>query len=343
MITIANLDKTYYHNGAQIAALKNINFHVNAGEIFGIIGKSGAGKSTLIRCVNLLEKPSRGQVIVDGANLVQISAKKLREARRHIGMVFQHFNLLQSRTVFANVALPLELIGEPRATIKNKVNSLLALVGLEERANHYPNSLSGGQKQRVAIARALISDSKVLLCDEVTSALDPESTQSILKLLKKINSELRITILIITHEMDVIKNICDRVGILDNGVLVEQDDVISIFTEPKADATKKLTQSSLHLELPDYLKTRLKREFSFGLKPIVRLVFSGKTANEPIVAILRERYQVTTNILLAQLEQIHNSVLGFMLCKLEGEDNSIQLAINYLKNLNINVEVIGYE
>lgn len=343
MITISNLDKTYYQNGIPFAALKNINLHVNPGEIFGIIGKSGAGKSTLIRCVNLLEKPSCGQVLVDGSDLTQISAKKLRKIRRQIGMVFQHFNLLQSRTVFANIALPLELAGGSQLAIQNKVNSLLALVDLQKRANYYPDSLSGGQNQRVAIARALVSNPKVLLCDEITSALDPESTKSILKLLQKINSELGITILIITHEMDVIKSICDRVGILENGELVEQGDVISIFTEPKASATKKLTQASLHLELPGYLQARLKPDFSLGLKPVIRLVFSGKTANEPIVVTLHERYQVTANILLADLEQIHGSVLGFLLCKLEGEDDSVELAINYLKNLNINAEVIGYE
>lgn len=343
MIKISNLEKIYHNKNGQFAALKDISFHVNPGEIFGIIGKSGAGKSTLIRCVNLLEKPSRGQVVVDSLDLTAVNASKLRAARRQIGMVFQHFNLLLSRTVFDNIALPLEFAGESHGAIKNKVHSLLELVNLQDRANYYPENLSGGQKQRAAIARALITNSKVLLCDEITSALDPESTSSILKLLQKINSELGITILIITHEMDVIKNICDRVGILDNGELVEQGDVVSIFTSPKADATKKLTQSALHLDLPAYLQEKLKPNFSPGLHPIVRLAFVGKTANEPIVATLLANYQVTANILLADLEQIHGVILGIMLCKLEGADNSIRQAISYLKNLNINVEVIGYE
>lgn len=260
MIAISNLEKIYHNKSGQLAALKNITFHVNFGEIFGIIGKSGAGKSTLIRCVNLLEKPSAGQVIVDNIDLTAVTPEKLRIARRQIGMVFQHFNLLQSRTVFANVALPLELAGEPYAVIRSKVNSLLELVNLQERANYYPANLSGGQQQRVAIARALVTNSKVLLCDEITSALDPETTSSILKLLQKINFEFGITILIITHEMEVIKKICDRVGVLDNGQLVEQGDVISIFREPKAEATKRLTQSVLHLDSPAYSKKRLQIE-----------------------------------------------------------------------------------
>jgi len=343
MITISNLSKTYNHEQQEHVALKNINLQINPGEIFGIIGKSGAGKSTLIRCVNLLEKPSAGKVVVDGIDLTNASVTQLRNARHQIGMVFQHFNLLSSRTAFANVALPLEFMGESPLVISDKVNTLLTLVDLEERANYYPENLSGGQKQRVAIARALVTNSKVLLCDEITSALDPDATNSILKLLQKINRELGITILLITHEMEVVKKICDRVAILDNGEVSEQGDVVTIFANPKSEVTKKLTQNALHLELPEYLKEHLKSNFSPGLYPIVHLVFVGETSNEPIVATLLERYQVAANILLADIDQIHGVTLGFMVCKLVGKPDAVKRAIFYLKELNIKVEVVGYE
>lgn len=341
MIILKNLSKIY--EGHLIPVLNNIDLEVSAGEIFGIIGKSGAGKSTLIRCANLLERPTSGQVIVDGVELTALNAKALRVERRQLGMIFQHFNLLESRTAFENIALPLELSRQPKAIIAKRVNELLSLVGLEDRANYYPSNLSGGQKQRVAIARALATHSKILLCDEPTSALDPESTQSILKLLTSLRDELDITILLITHEMDVIKTICDRVGILDKGELVEQGSVVDIFTEPKSDITKSLTQKALHLELPLCLKQAIKAEYFSGSSPIVRLAFIGKTANEPIVTALHQRFEVTANILQADLELIHGAMMGFMLCKLMGAQEAIQQALDYLKSMNIKVEIMGYE
>jgi D-methionine transport system ATP-binding protein len=334
MIEIQGLNKNYESRGGKIFALREVNIQVKRGEVFGVIGKSGAGKSTLIRCVNLLEKPTSGKIIIDGIDLTNLSAAKLRATRRQIGMIFQHFNLLESRTVYENIALPLELAKENKIKIRKKVEALLELVNLQDRAEHYPVNLSGGQKQRAAIARALVTNSKVLLCDEPTSALDPESSIAIQELLGKINRELGVTIFIITHQMEVIKNICDRVAILENGLVVEQGNVIDVFAEPKTAAAKKMLQSYLHLELPEYLRQG---------GTIIRLVFIGKHANEPIVANLLERFKVTVNILQADLEQVHGATMGFMLCKFSGTTSGIAQAIEYLKELNIKLEVINYE
>ncbi len=222
MIELRELNKTYCVNNQYIHTLKDVELKIRRGEIFGILGKSGAGKSTLLRCVNLLEKPTSGRVIVNDVDLTSLSTHQLREHRHKIGMIFQHFNLLESRTVFGNIALPLEIIHRPKAEIQQKVSNLLELVDLTDRKHHLPSQLSGGQKQRVAIARALAAEPHVLLCDEATSSLDPESTQAILNLLKKINREFGLTILLITHELDVVKQICDRVGIMEKGRLIEQ-------------------------------------------------------------------------------------------------------------------------
>lgn len=343
MIQTKHLSKRYSANNHEALALQNINLQVNRGEVFGVIGKSGAGKSTLIRCINLLETPSDGNVIIDGTDLTRLSAKQLRQQRRQIGMIFQLFNLLESRTAYENVALPLELSGESKKRIEKKVLSLLELVNLSDRCDYYPRQLSGGQKQRVAIARALITDPKLLLCDEPTSALDPESTTSILQLLKQINRKLNLTILLITHEMNVIKNICDRVAILDGGCLIEQGSVVEIFTAPKSKITKALTKSALHLELPACLQESLHLEYKAGFNPIVQLTFVGSAANEPIIATLLKRFNVTVNILQADLESIHGAAVGFLICKLIGEKDATQNALRYLTNAEIKVEVIGYE
>jgi D-methionine transport system ATP-binding protein len=339
MLQIKELNKKFN----ETLVLQDISLNVKHGEIFGVIGKSGTGKSTLIRCVNLLEVPSGGHVIIDDIDLTTLSAKKLRQERRQIGMVFQHFNLLESRTAYENIALPLELIGENKRSIKQRVLSLLELVNLADRANHYPRQLSGGQKQRVAIARALITNPKLLLCDEPTSALDPESTDSILQLLKKINQKLNLTILLITHEMNIIKNLCDRVAILDGGYLIEEGSVVEIFTTPKSKITKALTQSALRFELPAYLRDNLHAEYKNGLNPIVQLTFVGSAANEPVIAALLKQFDVTASILQADLESIHGASVGFLICKLIGENDAIKNAISYLNNTNIKVEVIGYE
>lgn len=339
MLQIKDLNKKFN----ETLVLENISFKVNHGEIYGVIGKSGAGKSTLIRCVNLLEIPSGGCVIIDDIDLTTLSTKKLRRERRQIGMIFQHFNLLESRTAYENVALPLELAGENKKSITKKVLALLELVNLEDRHNHYPCQLSGGQKQRVAIARALVTNPKLLLCDEPTSALDPESTDSITQLLKQINQKLNLTILLITHEMDLIKNLCDRVAILNDGYLIEEGSVVEIFTAPKSKITKALTKSALHLELPGYLQDNLHAEYKDGLNPIVQLTFVGSAANEPVVAALLKQFDVTASILQADLESVHGAAVGFLICKLIGAQSAIKKALSYLNNINIKTEVIGYE
>lgn len=240
MITLQHLQKTYRHKGQDIHALRDINLHVAAGEIYGVVGQSGAGKSTLIRCVNLLERPDSGRVIVAGEDLTALDPAGLLRARHKIGMIFQHFNLLSSRTVYANIALPLELIGADKRTIAAKVQPLLALTGLEDKAGHYPAQLSGGQKQRVAIARALACEPEYILCDEATSALDPASTASILSLLKRINDTAGVTIIIITHSMDVVRQVCKSVAVLSHGKLVERGSVDEVFSNPQNETTKAL-------------------------------------------------------------------------------------------------------
>ncbi|HHF6122636.1 TPA: methionine ABC transporter ATP-binding protein, partial [Haemophilus influenzae] len=251
MIKLNNITKIFELPNKKLTALDNVSLNIEKGQICGVIGASGAGKSTLIRCVNLLEKPTSGSVIVDGVELTKLSDRELVLARRQIGMIFQHFNLLSSRTVFENVALPLELESESKAKIQEKITAFLDLVGLSEKRDAYPSNLSGGQKQRVAIARALASDPKVLLCDEATSALDPATTQSILQLLKEINRTLGITILLITHEMEVVKQICDQVAVIDQGRLVEQGTVGEIFANPKTELAQEFIRSTFHISLPD--------------------------------------------------------------------------------------------
>ena len=343
LIHVKNLSKTYTHDKHEVEALRNVSFSVEPGEIFGIIGKSGSGKSTLVRCLNLLEKPSHGEIILDGICLNTLTRDQLRQARRSISLIFQHFNLLESRTVFENIAFPLELSGELKKNIAQKANDLLALVHLEDRAHAYPRQLSGGQKQRVAIARALITEPKVLLCDEPTSALDPESTRAILDLLKQINQQLKITMIIITHEMTVVKKICDRMLVLDHGKVAEYGKVLDVFTQPKSAIAKSLTQEELHLTIPEEITQRLQNTFSPGLILVVRLAFVGKQADEPVIYALYERFKVIVNILQAALETIHDAPVGFMLCQLIGEPADVAEAVAYLKELHVRVEVLGYE
>lgn len=255
MIDLRNVEKTYYSNAGDIHALKKTNLHINAGEIFGIIGLSGAGKSTLIRCINMLEVPTGGQVFVDGQELTAMNNQELRKARQNIGMIFQHFNLLASRTVYDNIAFPLEIQGISQSEIKKRVQPLLELVQLQDRGDYYPSQLSGGQKQRVGIARALASDPKVLLCDEATSALDPQTTKSILDLLKDINKRLNLTIVMITHQMEVVKEVCDRVAVIENGEIIEEGSMIDVFTDPQKPTTKDFVKSINNVELPALLQS----------------------------------------------------------------------------------------
>jgi D-methionine transport system ATP-binding protein len=342
MIKLTNISKRYGEGGSAVHAVKNIDLEVAAGQIMGVIGESGAGKSTLIRCVNMLERPTEGGVFVDGQDLTLLSNGELPRARRNIGMIFQHFNLLASRTVFTNIALPLELAGMDKAGIKQRVNELLELVGLAHRANAYPKELSGGQKQRVAIARALAPNPKVLLCDEATSALDPQTTQSILSLLKDINRTLGLTILLITHEMHVVKSICDRVAIINNGELIEQGDVAWFFANAKTELARRFISSTINLDIPDEYQRRLSAEPETGALPLVRLGFTGETVDTPLISILSRDLGVDVTILSADIEYAGGVKFGFMLAELDGKPEQTQAAQTYLQNHKIQVELLGY-
>lgn len=343
MIHLEKVTKTYTSKHGNVEALKATTLNVSAGEIFGIIGLSGAGKSTLVRCINMLETPTSGKVIVDGKDLTAMSGSELRKARQNIGMIFQHFNLLACRTVFDNIAFPLEIQGIDKATIDKKVNDLLDLVGLKDRASHYPSQLSGGQKQRVGIARALASDPKVLLCDEATSALDPQTTKSILDLLRDINKRLNITIVMITHQMQVVKEICDHVAVMENGSVIEEGTMFEIFTNPQKETTKEFVNSIQNNELPEMIKKLpLSPTYVDGSRPLIRLSFIGDSAGEPVISTLIKKYDVDVNILVANLESIKDTPYGTLLIELQGDSEHIKNAMNYLDERKLKVEVIGY-
>ena len=346
MITLKGISKTFHGKkdgkAHAFVAVQPTDLHVKQGEIFGIIGASGAGKSTLIRCVNLLERPTTGQVLIGGVDLTALNDKALMHERRNIGMIFQHFNLLHSRTVFDNVALPLELSHTPKADIKDKVTRLLELVGLSDRHTAYPANLSGGQKQRVAIARALASDPKVLLCDEATSALDPATTGAILELLKKINKELGITILLITHEMDVVKRICDKVAVIDKGVLVEQGSVSEIFANPQTELAKTFIRSTLHIGLPDEFLATLSDSPSEPLRPVVRFEFTGHSVDEPLFSQASKQFGVEFNILTSQLDYAGGVKFGMTIAEILGEPSAITQSCEFLTAHQVELETLGY-
>ncbi len=342
MIKLSNISKVFRQGNRTIQALNNVSLHVPAGQIYGVIGSSGAGKSTLIRCVNLLERPTEGSVLVDGQDLTAMSETQLTKTRRQIGMIFQHFNLLASRTVFGNIALPLELDATPRTEIERRVTELLELVGLSDKKDVYPANLSGGQKQRVAIARALASNPKVLLCDEATSALDPATTRSILELLKDINRRLGLTILLITHEMDVVKRICDCVAVISNGELIEEDKVSELFSHPKTPLAQEFIQATLHLDIPEDYAVRLVAAQDKDTVPLLRLEFTGQSVDAPLLSETARRYNVNNNIISAQMDYAGGVKFGIMLTEMHGEQADTQEAIAYLKKHNVKVEVLGY-
>ncbi|SDK88303.1 D-methionine transport system ATP-binding protein [Modicisalibacter muralis] len=342
MITLDNVSKTYGSGSQAIHALKPTNLHVPQGAIHGVIGLSGAGKSTLIRCVNLLERPTTGRVFVDGQELTALDAKALNQARHRVGMIFQHFNLLSSRTVFANVALPLELMGVAKREIRDRVQPLLDLTGLSDKVDKYPAELSGGQKQRVAIARALASRPKVLLCDEATSALDPQTTASILELLQDINRKLGLTILLITHEMEVVKTICHKVGLISAGELVEEADVGDFFTAPSTRLGRDFLNAFLELEPPQALVDRLEAQAGPSTHPVVRLTFAGDAVATPLVSRLARDCGVDVSILEAKVESIQDRTLGLMIAELIGSPEKTREALDYLESHDLQVEVLGH-
>ena len=343
MIKLNNITKIFTLPDKKLTALDNVSLHVPKGQICGVIGASGAGKSTLIRCVNLLERPTHGAVVIDDVDLTQLSDAELVKTRRQIGMIFQHFNLLTSRTVFENVALPLELENKSKAEIQEKTTALLALVGLSDKHNVYPANLSGGQKQRVAIARALASDPKVLLCDEATSALDPATTQSILKLLKEINRTLGITILLITHEMEVVKRICDQVAVIDKGRLIEQGTVSEIFSNPKTELAQEFISSTFHITLPEeYLENLSDTPKHAKSYPIIKFEFTGRSVDAPLLSQASKKFGVELSILTSQIDYAGGVKFGFTIAEVEGDEDSITQAKVYLMENNVRVEVLGY-
>lgn len=341
MIKLENISKRFEADGNQVCAVQDVSLSIERGEIFGIIGFSGAGKSTLVRCINLLERPTAGTVTVDGQELTALPAAKLRQARKKIGMIFQHFNLMPSRTVLGNVAYPLRGSGLTKQQIHDKARSLLKLVNIEDKENAYPSQLSGGQKQRVAIARALTNDPSVLLCDEATSALDPQTTKSILQLLKRLNEQLGITVVLITHEMAVVKEICGRVAVMDHGQVVEHGEVFSIFANPSHSITRSFirTASNLHkinelLELNSPVSQLQPGEL------IVRLSYVERNVSEPLISTLSRKYNIDLNIIFADIEIIQNAPVGGTVAIISGEREQITKAMEYLIQKNVGVEVI---
>ena len=329
MIQVENLCKRFNTKGGTVEAAKNISFSIEKGEIFGIIGLSGAGKSTLVRCLNLLERPTSGTVRVNGKNLTELSEKELRKERQKIGMIFQHFNLLMQRTALDNVCFPMEIAGIKKAEARKKALEYLRIVGLEEKALSYPSQLSGGQKQRVAIARVLASDPQILLCDEATSALDPQTTKAILELIKEINRDYGITVVVITHEMSVVQEICDKVAVLERGALVETGTVEELFRNPKTDEAKKLVLSG---------RTQIQEMKG---KRLVRVTFQEKSSFEPVIANLVLTYRTPVNILYADTKNINGQAQGEMILQLPEIEEVANKMIQYLRDINMGVEEVS--
>ena len=343
MIDLSHIEKIYDSPSGPVRAIKDISLHINRGEIYGIIGLSGAGKSTLVRCINLLERPTSGKVTVDGQDITAMSESQLRQARKSIGMIFQHFNLLSSATVYENVAFPLRLVNTPKEKIEKKVTELLELVGLADKANQYPSQLSGGQKQRVGIARALASEPKILLCDEATSALDPQTTKAILQLIRDINAKLKLTVVVITHEMQVIKDICDKVAVIDKGVIAEKGKVLDVFTNPQQPITKEFISVLLSNDLPVGFREREVHQEQFsGSILLIRITFIGESANEPVISRLIKNFDLNVGILFGSLDDIKGVPFGRLIISLDGRQLEIQEALEYVQKQNLKVEVIGY-
>ncbi|MGD6849273.1 methionine ABC transporter ATP-binding protein [Rossellomorea aquimaris] len=329
MIRVQNVTKVFEAKDGPFTALKNVSFEVKRGEIYGVIGFSGAGKSTLVRCLNFLEKPSSGDIFIEGRSLKDQSAIDLRKERHRIGMIFQHFNLFQSRTVAGNIAYPLKLAKWPKEKISERVKELLAFVGLEDKAKHYPDQLSGGQKQRVGIARALATSPSILLCDEATSALDPQTTDSILNLLKRINAEYGITIVMITHEMGVIREICDKVAVMENGEIVEEGSVFDIFSNPQTRTTKNFVKSVMNDQLPASVLDKL-NDSKEGR--ICRLIFKGDSTGTPILSETAKKFDAHINVLFGQITELQGKPFGNLIVQIIGSKKETEEILDYWKN-----------
>lgn len=342
MIRLENIDKTFEGESGPIVAAKDVNLHIEKGKIFGIIGFSGAGKSTLVRCINLLERPTKGKVYINGTDITTLSKKELRSKRKRIGMIFQHFNLFASRTVFQNIAYPLKYSGKSKKEIEQKVKELLELVGLTDKIYAYPSQLSGGQKQRVAIARALANDPEILLSDEATSALDPQTTKSILKLLKEVNAKLGITIVIITHEMQVVKEICDRVVVMEYGEVIEQGDLFDIFAAPRKEITRNFVESTSNLsKIYELIEERSAVVQTKPGESIIRLRYLERNASEALVSHISRQYNLNVNIIFGNIELIGDNPIGGLVVIVSGKEEDIKSAIAFLMDKGVGVEVIN--
>ncbi|WP_214817650.1 methionine ABC transporter ATP-binding protein [Exiguobacterium sp. s59] len=334
MIELKHITKQFHVNGDTITALDDVSLTIEKGEIFGIIGRSGAGKSTLIRMINLLERPTTGVVEIEGQDITQLKKKELSSLRQRIGMIFQHYNLLKTATVEENVAIPLRLEGLGKGVIRERVDRYLDIVGLSEHRNHYPEQLSGGQKQRVAIARALAHEPDILLSDESTSALDPETTESILELLLEINRKLGLTIFLITHEMEVIERICDRVAVIDHGEIIEQGNVLDVFSNPRHETTQRFLKTNL--DVPEEVVSELQTRGT-----LVHLSFIGSQTEQAVLAQLTKRFGILPNIIGGGIKKLKAGLVGNLLVHLDGDHDQTELAVRYLMTSGVNVREVS--
>ncbi|MCM1507692.1 MAG: ATP-binding cassette domain-containing protein [Ruminococcus flavefaciens] len=333
MIDFQNVCVTFRQNRKTVEAVKNVSFQINDGDIFGIVGGSGAGKSTLLRTINQLQKISDGNVLVDGKAVNNLKGTELRLLRQNIGMIFQHFNLAENKTVYQNIEFVLKVAGWKKDKIKSRIAELLEFVKLSDKADVYPSKLSGGQKQRVSIARALANHTKILLCDEPTSALDAETTSSVLELLKQVNRDFGVTIVIITHELDVVKSICNKVVVMSDGKIVENGDVYTVFTNPQNDFTKQLIDHTNNFDIPKEITDIIKG-------PVLKLTYLGENAVDSVLSDTAEEFNVRYNIIHGKIEYIDSKPLGILYVNIVGEDKNIKLAVTALKNKTFSTEVV---
>ncbi|MEN0642019.1 methionine ABC transporter ATP-binding protein [Alkalicoccobacillus gibsonii] len=338
MIEFKGVSKVFKTKDREVKALDDVTFRVEKGQIAGVIGFSGAGKSTLIRSVNLLERPTDGDVIVNGQSIMSLKGSQLQKAKRDIGMIFQHFNLLQSKTVFENVAVPLRLVRTPQAEVKKRVAELLEFVGLSDKADSYPEQLSGGQKQRIGIARALASNPAVLLCDEATSALDPETTSAILQLLKRVNTEFNVTILIITHEMGVIREICDKVAVMESGRIIEEGTVLDVFSKPQHQTTKNFVRSVVNDQIPASVRRIL--EQGSEKTRIYKIEFIGESSGKPLLSELVRKFDVDVNVLFGNITEIQDTPFGSLTVEVQGEPESLEAAFQFILDKDLLVSEV---
>jgi len=340
MIEFKDISKQYELKGQTLHALNQINLQIPTGSIFGIIGYSGAGKSTLIRLINLLERPSSGRIIINGTDFTALDAKALRQERASIGMIFQHFNLMQTKTVAANIEMPMKLLGWSKAEREKRLEELLDFIDLKHKRHAFPDELSGGQKQRVGIARALANHPKILLCDEATSALDPQTTKSVLQLLKQINEEQGITIVMVTHEMDVIETVCDYVAVMEKGDVIETGSTLQIFSQPQHPTTKNFIQTVLQQHLPVNILNNLENQ---NHNSIYCLKFLGSSAQETVIQAVIKQFDISLNILFANMTEINGTVIGQMFIQLLGDAQEIQAAIKFLEQHGVQVDQAGVQ